>query len=100
MVILADRCFRHAAVKQVPSSYPAAERFSLSAHFPPDISSTCLFLLGSLCNASLRQPTSAKQPLCITRCVAHLTATLHQTVRCLWLLARLIQRPDFALPFC
>ncbi len=30
---------------------------------------------------------------------AHLgqTATLHQTVRCLWLLARLIQRPDFAL---
>jgi hypothetical protein len=28
------------------------------------------------------------------------TATLHQTVRCLWLLARLIQRPDFALPLC
>jgi hypothetical protein len=68
MVILADRCFRHAAVKQVPSSYPAAERFSLSAHFPPDISSTCLFLLASLSNASL-SPAYLGQ-----------TATLHHTV--------------------
>jgi hypothetical protein len=54
-----------------PRAGPAAERFPLSAHFPPDISSTCLFLLGSLSNASLRQPTSAKQPLCIKRCVDH-----------------------------
>jgi hypothetical protein len=64
-----------------PRATPAAKRLPLSAHFPANISSTSLFLLGSLSNASLRQPTSAKQPLCITRCVAHLTATLHQTVR-------------------
>jgi hypothetical protein len=54
-----------------PRATPAAERFSLSAHFPPDISSTCLFLLASLSNASFRQPTSAKQPLCIKQCVAY-----------------------------
>jgi hypothetical protein len=85
MVILGECCFRHAAVKQAPSSYTRCRTLPVISALPTRYFKHLSVFIGEF-----------------TQCLispAHLgqTATLHQTVRCPWLLARLIQRPDFAL---
>ncbi len=85
MVTLGECCFRHAAVKQVPHELPRCRTLLAISALPTGYFKHLSVFIGEFMQ-------------CLTSS-AYLgqTATLHQTVRCLWLLARLIQRPDFAL---